>query len=365
MRLLRRLLVAAGAVSLLVPVGRSTAQEPEALWQAWVGCWETAADAAAPLDAAGAGMVCVVPTADPSAVEIVSVEGGTIASRSEIRADDSQHPVTRDGCTGWESAAWSPATARVYLRSEYSCEGGIERKSTGMMAFAPGGDWIDVRAVSAGNNSGVHVVRYRPIENLDRVPAELAAGIAERSLATSTARVAATGRVTPEDVIEVSTRVDPLVTEAWLVERDQAFSVDAATLTRLADAGVPTRVIDVVVALAYPEVFALDDAAREGAGRRPLPPVWDPWGFPGYGGYYPYYGRGGWYGGYPTVIVVRRPDGAGSSGGKAVKGRGYSRGNSDGGSSQPTARPSSGGDASRSGGGGSGSSTGRKAKPRD
>lgn len=357
------------AASLLFAAMPAAAQDAGPRWQAWVGCWETAASAAAPVDAPDGGMVCVVPTSDAAAVDIITIEGGAIGSRTQVRADDAQHPVSREGCTGWESATWSPRGTRVYLRSEYACEGGLERRSTGMMAFAPNGDWVDVRSVSAGGNSGVHVVRYRPVSNSEAIPADLAATLAERTLATSAARMAATARVTPDDVIEVSGRLDPIAVEAWVVERDDAFSVDAATLTRMADAGVSPRVIDVLVALAYPEVFAIDDSAREAIGRRPPVPVWDPWGYPGYGGYYPYYGRGGWYGGYPAVIVVRGPDSDGGSGGKAVKGRGYSRGSGDGGSggaAQPTARPSSGGDASRSGGGSSGGSSGggRKAKPR-
>ena len=224
------------------------------------------------------------------------------------------------------------------------------------MAFSPSGDWIDVQAVTAGGNSGVQAVRYRAVAGDAQRPEEVAARLSSRSLASSAARMAATTRLGPDDVIEASRQVDAMAVEAWLLEREQSFTVDARTLTRMADAGVSTRVIDLLVALSYPEVFAVDNTADESAGRagRPPVPIWDPWYGPRYGGgYYPYgVRRGGWYGGYPAVIVVRQPDSGGSSGGKAVKGRGYRSGGSDGTASQPTSRPSSGGTATRSGGGG-------------
>src|SRR5690606_425634 len=124
---------------------------------------------------------------------------------------------------------------------------------------------------------------------------------AGRSLASETARMAAAARIGPEPVIEASAQVDPLAVEAWLLERDHSITVDARTLTRLADAGVSTGVIDLLVAQSYPEMFAVDSTSRDET-IRGRPPVWDPWGYPGYG-YYPYGWRSGrWYGGYPSVI---------------------------------------------------------------
>jgi hypothetical protein len=355
---------AAGLVLVAAP---AAAQEQGPRWQAWLGCWQTSALASTPADAPrGTGMLCVVPSAEAEAVEVVSVSAGEIESRSTIRADGAQHPTEREGCSGWESANWSTTGTRLYLRSEFTCEGGVQRTSSGMMAFSPDGDWIDVQSVSAGGNSGVQAERYRAVGADAAIPADLASSIASRSLASSAARMAASSRIGPEDVIEASRQADPLVVEAWLLERDQSFTVDARTLAQLADANVSTRVIDLLVALSYPEMFAVDNTSRDQSVGRGRPPVWDPWGYPGWGGYYPYgWRRGGWYGGYPAVIVVRDPDRSSGNGGKAVKGGGYRRGDGDG-SASPTSRPSSGGDASRSGGrSGGGSSTGRTAKPKD
>jgi hypothetical protein len=134
------------------------------------------------------------------------------------------------------------------------------------------------------------------------------------------------------------------VTEAWLLERRQAFALDAHELVRLADAGVPARVTDAMVAVSNPGVFnvAHRDAEAEAndvVGQRirvymdPASP-WD-WGYAGrygYGyGYNPYgygygyspYGYSGGYGYYgQPVIIVGNPQ-APAAHGQMVKGHGY------------------------------------------
>src|SRR5262245_59085970 len=138
----------------------------------------------------------------------------------------------------------------------------------------------------------------------------------------------------------------------------------------MADAGVPASVIDVVVAVSYPDRFALSrngdierlQAEQEGRGgygygggygrRIPL------YGYPTYGygygygdpyfGYSPY-GYGWGYYGAPSVIVVEPRDPEPQA--KVVKGKGYSRGGN-----APTGSSVSDG-GSRRGGGNSGSSS--------
>ena len=144
---------------------------------------------------------------------------------------------------------------------------------------------------------------------------------------------------------------------AWLVERTRGLTlaIDGKKLAALADIGVPAPVIDVAVALAYPDVFGIASDSREAqrrpgveapasqspnrAGYRgmPMDPFYydpyfgylDPWYYYsgygrryGYGYPYGYYGYGygygspyGWYGPYggtyysggPTVVVIQNP----------------------------------------------------------
>ncbi|MEO7521835.1 MAG: hypothetical protein ABIW79_08470, partial [Gemmatimonas sp.] len=241
-------------------------------------------------------------------------------------------------------------------------------------------------------------------------------------------RAAAAGRITPDAVLDVSRSVDVPVAEAWLNETGQTFDVDARTLVRLADAGLPPRMIDLLVALSYPQTFAVRRSLSRGANSRAPGVEWhestlstssvfqvmcagvpasfgqlgqddcysrsrygsmyDPFGYgygyssrSGYGygnGYGSRYGNGYYYGSQP-IIIIDRGSGTGAaaqnSGARAVNGRGYTRdtrpdptstsGTSRSGSSGSSATPaSSGSSGSGSGSSGESSSGGRTAKAR-
>jgi len=283
----------------------------------------------------------------------------------------------------------------------------VERKSTGLFAMSPAGEWLDVRSVSAGANSGVRVMRYREAASSAKLPAELTAAVQGRALAVSTARTAAAAPVERSDVVEAVRHVDAQVVEAWLAERGQGFAVDGKTLVALADAGVPERVIDMMVALSYPKVFAVNPSSRQGELRPPpvdsgrvarayaadrrLGPVafvdpyehslfgwsvFSPYGSFPYGYGYGYGSAYGWYPGGGPVIVIRDPDGGNAAParrGRAVKGRGYTRDDGSGDGPQAVPRtttretPSAGssrGGAQASGGSSGGSRPPRTAKPR-
>ena len=153
---------------------------------------------------------------------------------------------------------------------------------------------------------------------------------------------------------------------------------------RLDDAGVADEVIDVVVAVSFPEQFAVDRDAR-GRGVGGTGPAYrgrlgtrlygrgyyapDPFYF----GYTPFgygYSRlGWWYGAHrPTVVIVSPRDDA-DRGGRVVNERGYTRGAGPGQNSAGATRidlpPRGSVSPSGASSGRSSGSTGRKAKPRD
>jgi hypothetical protein len=383
--------------SLLMAAGPAEASQPDARWQAWIGCWEPATPAALEAgEPAPATVVCVHPAATGDAVTVATVVDGRVVARERLEATGARRAMEREGCTGWESLAWSADGRRLYRQAEYGCGGDIRRESSGLMAILPSGEWLDVHGVSAAGQTGVRVQRYRAAGRPAALEAEMAAAVEGRGFALDAARTSASAPLTIADVAEAARHLDPAVLEGWLIEQGQGFGLDARRLLALADAGVPERVIDVMVALSYPRIFAVDRHAREaefrateGAGRyddrRRAGPVvmMDPW-HPGYGwGYDRRYGYGGygydgfgyrWYSGRPAVIVVRSPETEERPAARAVNGRGYTRGDDagrraggastsrDSGGSGSSAAGSSGG--SSSGSDNSRSGTGRTAKPR-
>jgi len=407
--------VKAGAVAaaLLLVAGGARAQQPASAsqtdprWESWLGCWEPESG---PVRAAGdtstVPLVCVVPSPGSVGVDVATVAGGKVTSRERVEATGEHHAVTREGCSGWESARFSSDGLRVFLTAEYSCGADIRRTTNELMAITPGGEWLDVRGASVRNlPQGVRVLRYRPASGAANVPSDLAWALQGAAMAVSTAREAAGAPPEPADVVEASHQLQPAVVEAWLVEEGEPFALDGQRLVQLRKDGVPDRVIDVMVALSYPRVFALDVASHRAERRPPAvvdyghPPVyamgygspfgcyspfsWDcysPFGWGYYSpyfyspyGYYSPYGSWSGYGFYPSggVIVVAGNGGQVARHGRMVIGRGYTAG--AGGTAQPRGarslgRPessrSSGGSGSGGSGRSSGSGGGRRAVPK-
>ncbi len=377
-------------VVLLVGLAPSTlsAQDMDVRWFPWLGCWE-AVDGGE-----DSPLLCVRPAAQGEGVEFLTWAEGKITSSETILADGFPKNAEREECRGLEEARFSDDGRRVYLKSDYVCEGGIERGASGILAMINPMEWVDIKAVEGTP----WVLRYRLARASKVEEAGMENVVASRASAVKAARIAASARLTENDLIEAAGKVDAVAVEALIVERGDPFAVNAGMLIRLADAGVPESVIDLAVAISFPDRFAVkgglaqvDEYATD-AGYAPRRSIYMGMGslYGGFGfgyspyfygyGYSPYYyggygygyGNGYGYGGYyqPRPIIVQPRV---SGGGQWIKGRGYTRGTSAG-STGRQARPrgssagSSGGSRAtssppvRSSGGSR--STGRTAKPR-
>ena len=381
----------------------ATTPTTDARWEAFVGCW--APEPGIP----GPTAVCVLP-AGAARVELVTIADGRVATRESVDASAIAMPSVREKCEGSDRARWSADGRRLFLVSEHICDGATRVRATGLMALPSGNEWLDVRGVSvAGGPTDVRVRRYHAIPATaptipEPVLQEVLAATAERPTIRAAARTNAASEVDLDEVIEASRTVDAAVLEAWLVENGDGFEMDRAKLVRLANAKVPERVIDVMVALSFPNQFAIGRRWQRGEVPQPkvdttiarptdvgTTPIYggmygtygslrnrnrycddglitavsrcygygDAYGY-GYGnGYSPYgWGNGGWGYGYgyapgQSPVIVSRP---GKERGRVVNGEGYTRGGSssgDDGSGDRTARPrggsSSGGSSSGSG----------------
>jgi len=297
-----------------------------------------------------------------------------MVSAEAIYTDGVAREVDRDGCRGVETARFSGDGYRVYMESEYVCEGGSPRTARGLLAMVNPMEWLDVKVVEASGHRVPWALRYRMARGAREAEVGMEDVVASRAFAVRSARIAASAPLGEDDFLDVLDQAGAEALEALLVERGEAFDVNAETLVRLADAGVPGRVIDVVVALSYPDRFLLNAGAVEELQRErayaahPMAyagpyrrwSMWDPFFYDpfyyrsGMYGYSPY----GYFGGYyrPTTIIVQpRPPAESAPPGQMVRGRGYTRGGS-GQATTSTGTSSSGGSGSVSSGGSSGSS---------
>ena len=370
-------LVVTAVAAIAAPV---SGQEPvDSRWLAWLGCWETPGEAGP--------MTCFLPSGDSDTVERVTIHNGDV--RSEIlHADGRARTISSEGCDGTHSLQFSDDERRVYATLSMQCEGGETRASRSLLAFVGPDAWIDVTAADVAGREVSWVTPYQPASPERVRDAGIADAAAGRQLAVQSARYAATGPLTVDAIIDAHAAVGSEAVRSWIGQQGQILELNADHLVRLADAGVAPEVIDVAVAVSFPEEFQVsrqpDESVADDRDRRRVAygafwPYYDR-----YGGWYSYndpfysqrfgspyhrynpYGWGGWTYGGPTVVIVRPVDEAPDRGGRVIKGRGYSsnsggsgaarpRGNGDSGSSKATA-------SSRASGS---SSTGRKAKRRD
>jgi hypothetical protein len=381
----------------------------------WLGCWRTIGDSpdGSPTRA------CVTPSrAVAGTVDLVLYSADTVVSRQPIPRPGLAASREIDGCRGNETAEWTSDDARLILRAELRCAGGVRRVETGLLTMTTSGEWLQLQHLAVGENEATTAVRFR----LEEPPA---GGVTGFPGSAEAIRLAVGAPVSPLQVLEVARRVPTGLTEAWVAELGQGFTLDGKALVKLADRGMPAPVIDLMVALSHPEVFALrphDPLGRRGASAEAItsmaPPAsgtvsrrprcadfddfcygpagmgawglgwrfgygpwdpWDPWAYRyGYGvpvspfgaigspfGYGYGNGWGGTYWGRQPIVIVNRPSGGVSDDGRsdaptrgrAVNGGGYTRsgGASSGGSSVRSGGSSGGSSGSSSGGSTSGS----------
>jgi hypothetical protein len=338
---------------LLTVVAPASAQIDDNRWLPFIGCWE------ATPESPEAGLLCF--RAAPGGVEMTSVSDGEVVATETLVADGQPRPIVADGCDGTESVVFAEDGRRAFTRSDIAC-GNDPRSGTGVMALTARNQWIDVRSLEVQGEKVAWVQEYALV-GFDRL-AELGVTDPADGLETSirAARVAAAGEIDLDDVREAVAALDSEAVVAWVAAQGDPFDVDGEQLLALADEGMPESVIDVVVAVSFPERFVVApeqqivEADMRPEGRRIPVRVgyrsylgWDPfyadpyfgfgyrsrfgygafgYGYPGYygGGYgygYPGYGYG--YPTYgPTVIRIERAP----SGGRVVKGRGWRPGGS-------------------------------------
>lgn len=325
-------------------LGPGTAAAQVGAVMPWVGCW---VEVGAPADAP---MTCFVP--ENGGAALLTIDRAGVAERRTFRANGVAHPVSDAGCSGVEAVTPSDDGGRLFLRTELQCEGGTERLTHGLFVMIEPDEWIRVRTLEVAGSASAWTQRFRKAPASRVEAAELAGAFEDLALAVESARMAATMPPSVDDVIEATARTHPEAVRTWLAEQGEPLALDRDALVRLADAGVPAEVIDVAIAVSYPDRFALgkqpervegyddrdryrDPYAYRWGGIGWWPFYYDPWyyspySYRRYGGYWGSgWGSWGWssWGG-PGIIVVDPVDDAEFGNGRVIKGRGYTSGRS-------------------------------------
>jgi hypothetical protein len=310
------------------PVARAQAQP--AGWSAFLGCWTP--------DARGARAQsiqrCVVPGARDGEARFITFSGDSQVVEETMIPDGVPQPMDEKNCTGDQTARWSKTGVRFFYRSTSTCAGGPPVATSGISTLVTADQWLDVQSALAGGREQARVIRYW--RSTSAPPAPIADQIRAFHAAPS-----AVPPVTVDAIVEASNEASVGPVEAWLAESAAHMPIDRRTLVRLGDAHVNPRVIDLLVAQAFPkkfEVRAGGSSSSSSVGSLFFDDQWfgaslapDFYGV-GYGvfGTPFYFGWGQGYRPYDFVGTINQTGSGGSaavpeSHGRVVNGQGYTQ----------------------------------------
>ena len=248
------------------------AQTTDTRWEPWIGCWALATENLRSTDTQeiqrstrpstvreGAPRVCVSNTGNGARFE--TKVGTQSAIDQTVVADGASHPVNDAECSGTQRAEWSKSGLRLFSSAEIRCTGDEgQRRVSGLSLIAPNGDWLDIQTVAIGPRETIRVKRYYRADDSPR----------------SSRPTVVSSRLTLDEIKDASARVSSAALEAALVETNAGFDLTAKSVTDLASSGVSGRVIDLLVALSYPEKFVIQPVGQTGGAPVPTTYVRDP-----------------------------------------------------------------------------------------
>lgn len=219
----------------------------DAGFNSWLGCWRLEDD----LAGTGARM-CITP--DRGGVRLQTVAGTQRGIDELVIPDGVSRPIVDSECKGTERAEWSNDGTRVFRTTEVTCRNESPRTIKSVAFLAPGPMWINVQHISGDDDTAsVRAQRYRRAANQN---------LADGSKATppTASPAAADLRWSIEDVIEASGKLPGEALQAALTDVRQKFDINRRTLVSLDEAAVPDGVIDLMIALTFPQRFVVERA---------------------------------------------------------------------------------------------------------
>jgi hypothetical protein len=314
-------------------LGASLASDADPRWAPFLGCWSLVEDEVrrpllgpseekTPEEDRPMGLVCLAP--EGSGVRLQTFSGEEAFLEESLISDGQKREIERGKCRGWQQLDWSKDASILFTRSELLCEENRTRSVTGVSMLLDGSSWVEISSMESAAGSAVLIRRFRAAsDEVSRL--RIPAMTEDQARAAVEARFKVASKpLAIEDVIEMASRVAPEVVEASLLERGGRIPVDSQALVLLSDSSVPPGVIDLLVALAFPEEFAVERTSGGGS-----------WGYPGYDPFfdsafaYPYYfapfGYYYWYAPWNPIYPVPPVESPGATVGRAVEGRGYTR----------------------------------------
>jgi len=216
----------------------------EPRWDAFIGCWRPSRG-----PANSDMQLCIVPDADGKGVKRVTFSGTTEVLSETVVADGTARTLPEKECAGTQMSRWAASGARLLMSSTLTCPGKPKVVTTGMSAQLSSDQWLDIQTIMTDTRG-----EQTRVQRFWRSDSEPPASVRDALAAHPLARIKVQAP-SVNDVIDASAVVGPSVVEAWLSEGAITMPIARTELLRLSNAHVDGRVIDLMVAMAYPQKF--------------------------------------------------------------------------------------------------------------
>ena len=241
-------------VEAAIPADITATADIDSRWLPWLGSWRLVPDPATTRQEKQGGdyVVSVRPGENRDSVAMKALQGKTVFFDDAITANGSARAFGEKECSGWYRYSWSKTGKRLLFEGKSSCPGEQPQEISGLWIINEYGEWLDIQFLQRQDDRIITLRRYSPITEDSRDFAKYpASGI-------RSSRVSAGTAISMNEVVELSHEVAPEILEAALVEYHEPFPINSKTLVYLSDAGVSPQVVDLMVALSFPEKFTVE-----------------------------------------------------------------------------------------------------------
>jgi len=261
----------------------------DARWLPWLGSWRLVSNKINTGENLSKQdyFLTIRPGSSDNSIIMKGNQADKVLVEEEIIADGLRHPLKDEKCSGYYSYSWSETGKRLLFNSESNCPGDAPRQISGMSIIDENRDWLDIQLLQNGTEKAISIRKYRNIDS------GTAASLGFNPDKIDISRISAAKNFSIDEIIELSSKLEPEVIEAALLELRKPFPINSRQLVRLSDSGVNSRVVDLMVAFSFPDKFTVGQEAISLAQSRGGGP--QGYNYPGYSmpyrdySYYSYY----------------------------------------------------------------------------
>jgi len=249
-------------VVLLVLVSSAFAQtnaamDTKASLRAWTGIWTFSDEKAATgsLSSLPKTTVEISPTADGNGIQIARKAVDQPEIKEIIIPDGSKRAVDDPNCTGFQTANLVAGAGMIVSSSEVTCKNTGAFATNNVKLILSADQMVDILELKTNGESKLAFRRLRLERDLPPLNAT------EPTNANVIARMTVGQTWNLDRVVQLSKIMDTQLLEAVLVEKQVILDMNKGALKELKNSKLPKRIVDLLVALAYPDKFKI---ARNG-----------------------------------------------------------------------------------------------------